>query len=67
MLIYGAFHEPSRVLVLIVAALSKIVFIGLVVSQGSRFLDKQIGVAVVVDAVMIVLFGTYLAATGGLV
>lgn len=63
MLVYGAYDEPSRPLVLVVAAISKIVFIGLVLSQGARFLRKQVGVAVVVDAVMIVLFGVYLYAT----
>lgn len=63
MLIYGAYDEPSRPLVLVVAAVSKIVFIGLVLSQGSRFLGKQVGVAVVVDAVMIALFAAYLYAT----
>lgn len=63
MLIYGAFDEPSRPLALAVAVISKIVFIGLVLAQGSRFLGKQAGVAVVVDAVMIALFGAYLYAT----
>lgn len=67
MLIYGAYDEPSRPLVLVVAGASKIVFIGLILARGSRFLGKQVGVAVVIDAVMIVLFGTYLVGTGAFV
>jgi hypothetical protein len=63
MLIYGAFHVPSRRIVLVVASLSKVVFVALVVSHGTRFLGEQVGVAVVVDSVMVVLFVGYLIAT----
>jgi len=36
MLIYGAFHSPVRPLVLTVAGLSKVIFIGLVLTHGSQ-------------------------------
>ena len=36
MLIYGAYHAAARPLVLCVAAFSKLVFIALVLAQGSR-------------------------------
>lgn len=62
MLIYGAFHPPSRPLVLIVAAVSKAIFIGLVLSEGRRYLGHQAVVAVAVDSVMVVLFAWYLLA-----
>jgi nucleoside recognition membrane protein YjiH len=62
MLIYGAFNPPTRPLVLIVAAVSKAIFIGLVLSQGGRYLGHQAGVAVAVDSMMVALFAWYLLA-----
>jgi hypothetical protein len=63
MLIYGAYHPPMRRLVLAVAAFSKLVFIVLVLAQGSRYLGQQAGIAIAVDALWVVLFAAYLAAT----
>lgn len=60
MLIYGAFNPPSRPLVLVVAGLSKIIFIALVLIYGRQFLGHQAGIAVVVDSVMVILFAIYL-------
>jgi hypothetical protein len=65
MLIYGAFHAVVRPLVLVVASLSKLVFILLVLGQGSRYLGQQAGIAIAVDAVWIALFVLYLVATRG--
>jgi hypothetical protein len=62
MLLYGAFVPSTRTLVLLVAAISKAIFIALVLSHGSRYLGHQAGIAVVVDGVMVLLFGWYLAA-----
>ena len=61
MLIYGAFHPPVRRLVLLVAGVSKAVFIALVLVFGRDYLGQAVGVAVGVDAVMVLLFGVYLA------
>lgn len=60
MLIYGAYDPPSRRLALIVAALSKSVFVTLVFVNGGRYLE-QAGVAVAVDTVFVCLFVWYLA------
>jgi len=60
MLIYGAFRREQRPLVLVVAGASKLTFIGLVLAQGSRYLSEQVGVAIAVDAVMVLLFALYL-------
>jgi hypothetical protein len=60
MLIYGAFNPQSRPLVLAVAGLSKAIFIALVLVHGGRYLGRQAGVAVAIDAVMVVLFIWYL-------
>ena len=63
MLIYGAYRAPVRPLVLVVAAFSKLVFILLILAQGSRYLGQQAGIAIAIDAVWVVLFALYLAAT----
>jgi len=60
MLIYGAFRPEQRTLVLVVAGASKLTFIGLVLAHGSRYLSEQAGVAIAVDAVMVLLFALYL-------
>ena len=62
MLIYGAFNPPARPLVLTVAGLSKLTFIGLVLTYGTQYLGHQAGISIVVDFVMVVLFICYLMA-----
>jgi hypothetical protein len=63
MLIYGAFRPHVRNLVLAVAGLSKIIFISLILTYGTQYLGR-VGVAVVVDSVMVFLFVTYLSVSG---
>ena len=63
MLIYGAFNEGSRRMALLVAAVSKAAFIALVLWLGRGFLEFQVGMAIVVDSIMVVLFVAYLVAT----
>jgi hypothetical protein len=60
MLIYGAYHPPSRPLVLAVAGLSKVTFIGLVLVYGRPYLDHQAGLSIAIDTAMVVLFVGYL-------
>ena len=62
MLIYGAYDPPGRPLILTVAGLSKLIFIGLVLSKGAQYLGHQAGLAVVIDLVMVALFIGYLVA-----
>ena len=62
MLIYGAFNPPTRLLILTVAGLSKLTFIGLVLAYGTQYLGHQAGVSIAVDLVMVVLFISYLIA-----
>jgi hypothetical protein len=59
MLLYGAYHPPVRPLVLAVAGTSKMVFIGLVLAHGGRYLGHA-GLAIAVDVVLVVLFAAYL-------
>ena len=63
MLIYGARSPAVRPLVLTVAASSKAIFIALVLAQGGRFLAHQAGIAVVVDAIWVIVFSAYLLAS----
>ena len=63
MLIYGAFQPHVRALVLVVAGLSKVVFITLVLTFGAQYLGHQVGIAIAVDSVMVLLFIVYLVAT----
>lgn len=59
LLIYGAFHPPSRKLALVVAGASKVAFIALILLQGERYL-AGLQTAVIVDGAMVVLFVVYL-------
>ncbi len=59
LLIYGAFNHANRNLTLMIAIISKVVFVGLVLSQGALFLDT-LAVPVIVDSIIIVLFILYL-------
>lgn len=63
MLIYGAFVEPARRLVLAVAVLSKTTFITLVLVYGRELLAHQVRTAVVLDTLCVVVFGAYLLGT----
>jgi len=62
MLVYGAFQQTARPLVLTVAGLSKLTFIVLILTMGRPFLSHQAGVAVVSDVIQILLFAGYLVA-----
>lgn len=58
MLIYGAFRPAVRNLVLLVAIVSKVAFIGLVVAYG--FSGSSAGTAIWLDAAFVILFGLFL-------
>lgn len=60
MLIYGAFNAAARPMALAAGAASKTVFIALVLSQGARYLDNQVVVAVATDSLMVILFIAFL-------
>lgn len=60
MLIYGAYDLPSRPMALAVATVSKLVFISLALLYGRQYLDHQVGIAVVTDSIMVLLFISYL-------
>lgn len=59
-LIYGAYRPAQRPVILVLACVSKLVFIGLVLVYGQAYLGKA-GAAVVFDSVVVVLFALYLA------
>ena len=65
MLIYGAFKSESRTLIIVVAGLSKIVFIGLILAYGMKYLGQQAGLAIAIDSIVVLLFIVYLIAVRG--
>lgn len=60
MLIYGAYVPSGRPLILTIAGVSKLTFIGLVLFHGRQYLGQQVGISVGIDLVMVGLFVTYL-------
>lgn len=60
-LIYGAFSDKHRVFSIVVASLSKLVFVSLMLLYGQEFMGKA-ALAIGMDCVVIVLAAFYLAA-----
>jgi len=60
MLIYGVFNATVRRFVLVIAGLSKIIFITLVLSSGISYSGLGAGTAVIADSIMVVLYIVYL-------
>ena len=60
MLIYGAFNIAVRRFSLVIAGLSKIIFIILVLTSGKSYFGHGAGTAVIADSLMVVLFIVYL-------
>ncbi len=55
MLIYGAFKPKERPLILTIAGLSKLAFVGLLILFGSQYLPKIV-TPIVVDGIAMILF-----------
>lgn len=62
LLVYGAFRPAVRAPVLAAAGASKLAFIALVLSQGTRYLGYGAGLAVAVDSAMVAIFVAWLFA-----
>ena len=63
MLITGAVIPQHRRVSLVMAVVSKVAFIALVLSNGTRYLAHGAGTAVLVDSAMVAMFVAYLSAT----
>ena len=63
MLVYGAFVEPVRKFALVIAGISKIIFIALVLTFGTKYLGFGAGTAVIADSIMVLLYTAYLIAS----
>ncbi|TGK55569.1 hypothetical protein EHQ16_09440 [Leptospira kanakyensis] len=59
MLVYGAYHEPNRNLILVVSSISKSTFVLLNLIYGQTFFAKS-GIALVFDSILVVIFVSYL-------
>ena len=60
MQIYGAFNSTSRLLIVTISTISKLIFISLVLVYGRQFLGYQAGSAIAIDLVAVILFIVYL-------
>jgi hypothetical protein len=65
MILYGAYRPAVRRFILATTAISKLVFVGLVIGGGTDFLGHWIAVAALVDIVVVMLFAGYLWSTRG--
>jgi hypothetical protein len=59
-LIYGALDRAARRFALLLGAVSKAIFIAIVLIYGRAFLSRGAGVAIVVDAICVVVFAVFL-------
>ncbi len=66
MLIYAAFQPQCRAMTLVAASLSKLVFLGLILGFGRRFLEEKVSIVVGVDLVMVGLFVAFLFGMRGI-
>jgi hypothetical protein len=64
MLIYGAFNPEVRKFSLVIAGINKIIFIGLILIFGRQYIQFGLGIAIVADAIMILVFAVYLLYSG---
>lgn len=65
MLIWAAFHPETRTLAIGVALISKIFYMGQLISKRGRFLTGMAGMTVFIDLVMAALLATWLWAEHG--
>jgi hypothetical protein len=65
MLLYAAQRPHLRPLVLVVAGISKLVFVALVLSHGNQLLPHQIGIAVLLDSLWVLLYAAFLIGPQG--
>jgi hypothetical protein len=64
LLIYAAFNPQSRAIVLAQAAVSKVIFIALLLTYFSQYLGPQALFTIFFDSVMVLVFGWYLLTVG---
>lgn len=61
MLIYGAYSVQNRIFSISIVALSKVIFVSLILLYGQAFIGK-VGMAIIMDCIFITLSGYYLIA-----
>jgi hypothetical protein len=62
LLIWGSFYPDGRSVIVFLAVASKLVFVGLVLANGTYFLRQQVGIAALIDVMFVALFAIYLLA-----
>ncbi len=60
LLIYGAFNPLHRPIILALACASKAIFVGLALAFAREDIGQQLGVAIIFDALLIIVFAAWL-------
>lgn len=65
MMLWAAFHPETRTLAIGVTLISKVFYMGQLITRGGRFLKGMAGVSVVLDLIMAALLATWMWAEHG--
>ena len=65
MMLWAAFHPETRTLAIGVALISKVFYMGQLITKGGRFLKGMAGVSVLLDVIMAALLATWMWAEHG--
>lgn len=65
MMLWAAFHPETRTLAIGVTLVSKVFYMGQLITRGGRFLKGMAGVSVVLDLIMAALLATWMWAERG--
>lgn len=65
MMLWAAFHPETRTLAIGVTLISKVFYMGQLMTRGGRFLKGMAGVSVVLDLIMAALLATWMWAEHG--
>ena len=65
MMLWAAFHPETRTLAISVTLISKVFYMGQLMTKGGRFLKGMAGVSVLLDLVMAALLATWMWAEHG--
>jgi|APLak6261689370_1056187.scaffolds.fasta_scaffold08038_1 hypothetical protein len=65
MMLWAAFHPETRTLAIGVTLISKVFYMGQLITRGGRFLKGMAGVSILLDVIMAALLATWMWAEHG--